>query len=469
MTDKLQEHLVSIIVAAMAVLCAPALLHVVQIVPLHIPLDPNEGWNAYHATAVMKGGALYPHAPSMMVNNYPPLFFYLDGLFGRLLGDNIIAGRILSLVALLAIALEIALAAGLAGALSSESAFAVLFFVAALLLQSDYVGMADPQLIGHAIQLAALLILLKSRRFTSSTALAALLLIAGFFFKHNLIILPAALTLWLALTDRASALKLALFGLSFLIAGLVAFHLIFGVDLLEQLRSARVYSLKLFVKGVGPWLAWNGLSLAAASIILVSVRRDPFALLCAIYLALGVVVGAVFYGGAGVDINAMFDGFIALSLAAGFALARSRGSLRQVALAGAWVLPLAIGLGISFDGNWLMTEYWLDPMKAERVAAGGDIGFLKRQAGPAICEMLSLCYWAGKPAEADVFNLAQQYATGKRSDDDLAALLARKHYSVIQIDPDGSFALTPRIEATFEANYELDHSNDVDGAFYVPR
>ena len=29
--------------------------------------------------------------------------------------------------------------------------------------------------------------------------------------------------------------------------------------------------------------------------------------------------------------------------------------------------------------------------------------------GPALCEMLSLCYWAGKRAEVDVFNLGQAY------------------------------------------------------------
>ena len=33
---------------------------------LRVPLDPNEGWNAYHALAAMTGAPLYPRG--LMVN-----------------------------------------------------------------------------------------------------------------------------------------------------------------------------------------------------------------------------------------------------------------------------------------------------------------------------------------------------------------------------------------------------------------
>ena len=58
MSAKLQENVFAAAVAVMAALCALSLLHVAQIVPLHIPLDPNEGWNAYHTQAAMRGQAL---------------------------------------------------------------------------------------------------------------------------------------------------------------------------------------------------------------------------------------------------------------------------------------------------------------------------------------------------------------------------------------------------------------------------
>ncbi len=467
MTSRLQDRAFIAAVAAMAVVCALALIHITVLVPLHIPLDPNEGWNAYHAEAAMTHGALYPRAPSLMVNNYPPLFFYLDGAFGRLVGDNIVAGRILSLVACLAMAYVVVLVVKRRGGWP-EAAFAALFLIAALLLHSDYVGMSDPQLFGHAIQLTALLILLSRPRGTVSIGAAALLLVIGFFFKHNLIALPLALTLWLALIDRSNAIKLAVFGLSFGALGLLAFRLSFGISLLAQLQSPRIYSFGLLAEGLGSWLAWNGAPLIAAFLVLVPMRRDPIILLCLIYLALSGATGAVLYGGAGVDTNTMFDAFIALSLAAGFALTRWQGA-RRTFVASLWALPLIMGFTAEFDGNWLTAGYWLEPMSLERRAAAADIAFLQTRVGPTICEMLSLCYWAGKAAEADVFNLGQQYATGRRNDEQLVQLLEHKHYAVIQIDPDGSFALTPRIESTFKANYRLDHSNEEDGAFYVPR
>src|SRR5689334_6905809 len=58
------------------------------IVPLRVPLDPNEGWNAYHAMAAIGRGNPYPPAYSFMVDNYPPLSFYIVGFFGSWVGDN---------------------------------------------------------------------------------------------------------------------------------------------------------------------------------------------------------------------------------------------------------------------------------------------------------------------------------------------------------------------------------------------
>jgi hypothetical protein len=39
----------------------------------YLPLDPNEGWNAYFADAAIHGGVLYPAADALITNNYPPL------------------------------------------------------------------------------------------------------------------------------------------------------------------------------------------------------------------------------------------------------------------------------------------------------------------------------------------------------------------------------------------------------------
>src|SRR5471032_3023495 len=86
---------------AMALAVLALLARNVLAIPVLAPLDPNEGWNAAHALAAMAGGALYPPLQSLMVNNYPPLSFYIVGELGRLTGDPVIAGRILSLIAFL--------------------------------------------------------------------------------------------------------------------------------------------------------------------------------------------------------------------------------------------------------------------------------------------------------------------------------------------------------------------------------
>src|ERR1700742_2733376 len=67
----------------------------------HVPLDPNEGWNAAHAMAAAAGRPLYPSPNASLVNNYPPLSFYIVGALAHLSGDFIVAGRILSLLAFL--------------------------------------------------------------------------------------------------------------------------------------------------------------------------------------------------------------------------------------------------------------------------------------------------------------------------------------------------------------------------------
>ena len=121
-------------VCALALAVLPLLARNILAIPAHVPLDPNEGWNAAHALAAMAGRALYPPPASLMVNNYPPLSFYIVGALARLTGDAVVAGRIVSLLSFLACAGGLALvlrhmACGVRGQL-----LAILFFAATLLI-----------------------------------------------------------------------------------------------------------------------------------------------------------------------------------------------------------------------------------------------------------------------------------------------------------------------------------------------
>src|ERR1700712_1766711 len=97
--EVLSDFLFKFVLMALTFVAAYLLLRNVLAINLHVPRDPNEGWNAYLAHAAMTGAPLYPQG--LMVNNYPPLSFYVVGALGSLTGDPIMAGRLLSAVGFL--------------------------------------------------------------------------------------------------------------------------------------------------------------------------------------------------------------------------------------------------------------------------------------------------------------------------------------------------------------------------------
>lgn len=456
-------------VAVLGAGCAAGLFHIVSVIGSTVPFDPNEGWNAYHAVAAMASGSPYPAPQSFMTNNYPPLSFYLVGTLGHALGDMIVIGRLVALAAFLAVVGGIALALRMMACTALEAAFGALAFAACLLSNSDYVGMDDPQLLGHAVAMGGLLLVLREPRGLAGLLGAAFLFTLAFFIKHNLIVLPLAVTAWLAIYDRRNAAKLALAGAAFFVAGLVAFRFAFGFSLLGKLQSARMFAFHDLLTNLSSWLVWGLLPLSVAAALFALRRADKHVVLCTAYALLGFLVGASYFGGAGVDVNAMFDADIALALVAGLALSRFPGRSVWVAgVLGAFLLPLAAGLYLAFDANWVSGEYWRHPLTDETTMAREDIGFLRAHKGPAICETLAFCYWAGKPPEVDVFNTGQQFATHMRDDGALIRQIDARRFAAIQFDTMSPFALGGHVRRVVDRAYRVDHAND-DGVFLVPR
>jgi len=321
-----------------------------------------------------------------------------------------------------------------------------LFFAALLLVTSDYVGMDDPQLLGHAVQLGALLLLLRER-----VMIAAALFALSLFIKHNLLALPLAAGLWLLLQDRRAGIHFLLWGLAFTLSELVAFQLIAHTSLLDQLASPRLSSLAN-VKAAILHLWWAPLPLIAMA----GFWPDRHSLFCGIYASLALAFGLAFAAGDGVDANAFFDLGIALSLGLGLVVERGRWPV----VAAASALPLLIFLAATFqDNNFFFT-------RAFAQSSANDIAFLKNRPGPALCDQLSLCLWAGKGAEVDVFNVGEAIKAGARASAPLARMIAGHQFATLQlIDMDG---LGPDVRRAIEKNYRADHSDD-NGTFLVPR
>ena len=456
------------LVAASALGVLAGLWRVVAAVPLRVPLDPNEGWNAYHAAAAMAGHRLYPPAGSLLTNNYPPLSFYVVGALGGAIGDPIIAGRIVSLLSFLTIAGLIAVLARRFGGSRLEAAFAAAFFGIFLLEFSDYVGMDDPQMLGQVLQIGALFLLFSMRTRWREPVVAALF-VTALFVKHNLVALPAAVTLWLIWQERARAIGFAAFLLIFGFPGLLAFRFVFGMNLLPLLASPRSYSASLFAENLHGWLIPAALPLAAT--LAAACFGGRFAKFCGLYALAGTVLGAVFFGGAGVDANAMFDADIAMALGCAIALGTigaKAGPLAKPVLALTFLMAPAWALADNFNPDWLERAYWTHPMQEDARIAAGDIAYLRAHPGPAVCQSLGLCYWAGKPASVDVFNLTQQFLTGARSEQPFIAMLARHDFAAVQLDALVPQAFPAPVQTALMKQYRIGRTSD-DGVILVPK
>src|SRR5215469_10602227 len=86
-------------------------------------INRNEPWNAWFIDAVLKGTPLYPGSGELIVNNYPPLSFYIAALAAKLTGDTIIAGRILSLFSVFAVSAAAGLCIRAPGGSRAAAAF----------------------------------------------------------------------------------------------------------------------------------------------------------------------------------------------------------------------------------------------------------------------------------------------------------------------------------------------------------
>jgi hypothetical protein len=306
--------------------------------------------------------------------------------------------------------------------------------------------MDDPQILGHAIQIGAMLLLLRDK-----WAGAALLFAVSLFIKHNLLALPLAATLWLVWQDWRSGFSFFLWGLAATLALLIAFQLHFGLSLLDAIAAPRLWSFANLVAALQR-LWWLPLPLIAMA----GLWPDRYTLFCFLYAAIALLFGLLFATGDGVDANVFFDAGIALSLGLGLALDRGRWPL----VAAAAALPLMLFLLLRFaDNNFFFT-------RAFRAQSAADIAFLRAHPGPALCEQLSLCLWAGKTAEIDVFNIGEAIKSGARDPAPLIDMLARHRFAALQLE--GTDAFGPRVQAAIAQNYRPDHSDD-NGSFLIPR
>ncbi len=394
-------------------------------IPLHIPLSYNEGWNAYfdQRAVGIDTGPLYPAADSLVFNNYPPLSFYLVGAFGRyVFGDMIVAGRLVALMALLASSALLGVCVKLLnGSVRGSLAAASLLLLYSSSFFRDYVAMDDPQWLAHALMLGGLAVLLQGyanhRYPVARVVVAALLVAAGGLVKHNLVGLPLAVTVWLALVrPRAAAVWLAAavgwVGMALVVTAILHGHAAF-TDILTHQRVFRMTRLKKAVERLIPLLP---MLLIAGLATRKRLDGDPPMRFAALFVVISLVTGIAQRFGEGVYYNAHFETMLALCLMTGLTVSRAFGgelrfrarAIGPATLVGFAAFPLLVMM------PWQLKRAATDlaDRRAREQAWQPTIARIAASPGIAGCESLSLCFWAGKPFAVDLFNLDQSILTG---------------------------------------------------------
>jgi hypothetical protein len=430
----------------------------------------NEGWNTYYAHQAATGQPLYGTRPDRLAVNYPPLSFHLVGALGSVLGDLNFAGRVLSLAALLWVALCAGWAARSLSGDTLAGAFAALFCIAWIcFFTPKYVGVNDPQMLAHSMMMTAVAFYVAANGKSPFLLSAACLFccLAGFT-KHNLVAFPLAMTLDLLFRSRRKfALWAATAGVTVsLFAALTLW--VDGPYAIQHLLSPRRYLVSRTVFLLGIFLRLFLPALALSAVWCLSSIRRPMARFLGLALAISLVAGTVFGGGAGVFVNVFFDSILAMATIAALILAdvsrrAETGTLRWCAAI--VMVPMLLSAGPGLAG-------FFNPAPRREILAerdrvyGEDLAYVRSRPGLAICFDLLLCYEAGKPLSYEPFTDGELMATGRLDPRRVAAELMDLKYAVIQADGSDSF-FPPEMMAALRARYHLDRRSAL-SAFYIP-
>ena len=405
-------------------------------------IDSNEGWNAYYQLRAIAGQSLYRLESPLFFNNYPPLSFYLVGALAALIGDPMLAGRAVSLAALLVIAGSTGAIVRSAGGSRTDSRLAVATCIGLFaVFATDYLGMNDPQLLGQAFVVAGLAVHLGGSGSARRGAVVALLFAIGVLTKHNLVVVP--LLVAADVGRRGPPAQRAAFfatGLGLAAASAATLWFAVGPAFFTQVLASRTWDVARAFLFTTETLGRFQAPLAVVGLGLMAARAHRPAGLIAVYLLLALVAGAFFAGGANTDINVFFDVSIALAIGTGLIahLLGRRFSWKRTAT----VLALAANAGMLFAAPLALGRFGVDAageMDRREGLFNADVAYLRALPGPALCQSQLLCFRAAKPMYYDSFNVHQAIVAGHLPADVLIDKLRRHQIAVVQISDGPEF------------------------------
>ena len=408
-----------------------------------LELAQNEGWNAYHADAAVNGGALYPSPDTLIVNNYPPLSFYAIGWLGKLFGDPLYVGRVLSLLATLGLGALIARVVRQLGGGAAGAAVAGIWFVATMARSYNrFVGMNDPQLAGQFIMLAALYWFLACDKAGKAVEPPILLMVLAGFWKHNIIAIPVTALLWLWLRAPRRAWRPTLIGAIAAAVGLAICVAVYGDVFLANLLTPRPTRLMRAIGGIGR-SQWILPALAVWALWAWSERGSVAARFTGLYIGIGFATFLAQWTGEDILDNAQFDLVIATAVGLGVAYDRAAATAfaRRFGVATARatvVLILALRIVatlriepflILFDPAY-RAEFYDHAQVARDEAAR-----IAAMPGPIACQNKVVCRMAGKPFVFDDFRADMLMMSGAAKGLDAHGLIRQHGLTYFENDP----------------------------------
>jgi hypothetical protein len=468
--------------AAVCVIVAASLLYDIERIRYTTPINPNEGWNVFHTSQVLRGEPLYTPPlgfPTIPVN-YPPLSFLIIGALGFFTGDLLGTGRWVALLSFLFVGfLTFRIVETLTSHRAAAGLAALLWLGLIVGRTNEYVAMDDPQMLGHAFSVGGLLLYARwSNRLTlPRIIIVALLCSLGVFVKHLLIAVPITLAIVLLVRDRKRFGVFVLAGTGILAVLILGTWLLAGNDFFKDLfvEAARESSMARMLDAVNLLMIDRfGLVFLVAFAALLAYERDWD--IAQVYLPTAFLVGSVASSGAGVNLNAWFDFFVAASIVSGLLAAklttlRTRGSrivTRGILLA--CLLPVCATLKLGVDDILNRGE-----LGQQEQIYRKDVELLHSIPGPALFEPTLLGFAAGKDFQFDPFMGGQLIATGRLPERVLTDRIRRKYFGAIvlstNLDEERMTGVWPRsVIDAIGGSYEL---LEVDrpryGYFYVPR
>ena len=351
------------------------------------------------------------------------------------------AGRIISIIAFIALSVIAFSGIRTLGGSRSRAAFgAVWLFATFNVAFMGYVGMNDPQPVALALMAGGFVWFVRRLQAGKAVEPAVLVMVAAGFFKHNMAAIPLSALIWLAMDNPKRALRAAGVGLLAAGVGLLACYAYYGENFIQQLLFPRALNLGnvlaapavsySLLAALVPVLLWLGLD-----------WKNRVARKMAVFLALALASGLVQRTGDGVDLNAYFEFVFALALGLGLAFGQAPEPagriMRKIAAArpafALLLLPMIVLCFPKAGFSKIRSGDFSSEIAENTKTLKREIDRIRKMPEKTSCTVMIVCYWAGKPFVWDGFALKQRVVTGKWTEMDLSRRARAKAIRFVQI------------------------------------